>query len=371
MFPSGLTLPTKEIDGGFVETSGKRVFDISVAPDVTAPNGKGGEWLIDPNNINIVSGSGNTNINTTNPFVSTDDSAQLGVDLITAALTGGASVTITTGTGGANSQDGDITFTANLDFSGTGSNSLSLIAADDIIINGQIAATAPLAGDLLDLTLQASNGNATDGDNVQINNTIDLNGGNLTINANGVNGVGITQSGAITQAAGAGAATFNGGAGAITLNAANDFTGAVSLNNSGANNVAVTDANAIDLGPSSVGTGTLTVNGVGITQSGAITQAAAAGAATFNGGAGAITLNAANDFTGAVSLNNSGANNVAVTDANAINLGASSVGTGTLTVNGVGITQSGAITQAAGAGAATFNGGAGAITLNAANDFTG
>ncbi|MEJ2565209.1 MAG: hypothetical protein P8141_04435, partial [Gammaproteobacteria bacterium] len=279
---------------------------------MTAPNGKGGEWLIDPNNINIVSGSGNTNINTTNPFVSTDDSAQLGVDLITAALTGGASVTITTGTGGANSQDGDITFTANLDFSGTGSNSLSLIAADDIIINGQIAATAPLAGDLLDLTLQASNGNATDGDNVQINNTIDLNGGNLTINANG----------AVNQRAGnlaVAAANINAGAGSINLTqAANDFTAAVSLNNSGANNVAVTDANAINLGASSVGTGTLTVNGVGITQSGAITQAAGSGAATFNGGAGAITLNAANDFTGAVSLNNSGANNVAVTDANAI-----------------------------------------------------
>ena len=354
-------------NGGFVETSGKRVFDISATPDVSAPNGKGGEWLIDPNNIDIVSGGGAINISSTNPFATTDDSAQLDVALIQAALTGGANVTITTGTAGANTQDGDITFTANLDFSAKGTNSLSLIAADDIIISGQISATTPVAGDMLNLTLDASNGNTADGDNVQINNTIDLNGGNLTINA----------AGAINQTAGnlaVAAASINAGAGSINLTqAANDFTGAVSLNNSGANNVAITDANALNLGASSVGTGTLTVNGVGITQSGTLTQAAAAGAATFNGGAGVITLtDASNDFTGAVSLNNSGANNVAITDGNALNLGASSVGTGTLTVNGVGITQSGTLTQAALAGAATFIGGAGVITLsNAGNDFTG
>src|SRR5204862_466823 len=133
----------------------------------------------------------------------------------------------------------------------------------------------------------------------------------------------------------------------------------VAFSNSGANNITVTDSNAIVLGTSSVGTGTFTVNAVGITQTGAITQASSAGAATFNAGAGVITLGSANDFTGSVSLNNSGANNVSVTDSNAISIGTSSVGTGTLTVTGVGITQSGAITQAGSAGAATFNAGAG------------
>jgi len=65
-------------------------------------------------------------------------------------------------------------------------------------------------------------------------------------------------------------------------------------------------------------------------------------------GLGCITLTTAtNDFTGAVSLNNSGANNVSVTDANAIVLGASAVGTGTLGVTAGGaITEDGAITQA-------------------------
>jgi len=97
----------------------------------------------------------------------------------------------------------------------------------------------------------------------------------------------------------------------ITLTTAtNDFTGAVSLNNSGRTTSRVTDANAIVLGTSSVGTGTLTVTATGantITQTGAITQVAAAGAASFTTGAGPITLtNAANNFTGAVSLTTPG-----------------------------------------------------------------
>ena len=109
-----------------------------------------------------------------------------------------------------------------------------------------------------------------------------------------------------------GTSNFNAGANAITLtNGSNDFTGAVSLNNSGANNVSVTDTNAIILGASNVGSGTLTVNATGansITQTGAIVQAAGAGIASFTTGGGVITLtNAGNDFTGAVSATNTGA----------------------------------------------------------------
>ena len=141
----------------------------------------------------------------------------------------------------------------------------------------------------------------------------------------------------------------------------------------------MTDANAIVLGASTVGSGTLAVKASGansITQTGAIVQAAGAGAASFTTGAGAITLtNAANNFVGAVSLNNTGPNNVALTDANAIIVGASSVGSGTLAVKASGansITQTGPIVQAAGAGGASFTTGGAAITLaNAGNDFTG
>ena len=86
----------------------------------------------------------------------------------------------------------------------------------------------------------------------------------------------------------------------------------------------MTDANAIILGASSVGSGTLTVTATGanaITQTGAIVQAAGAGGASFTTGGAAITLaNAGNDFTGSVSLTNTGANNVSVRDANALTL---------------------------------------------------
>ena len=109
-----------------------------------------------------------------------------------------------------------------------------------------------------------------------------------------------------------GTSSFTSGANAITLtNTSNALTGAVTLSNSGANDVSLTNNRLLSLGNVGVGTGTLTLTGVGISQvaSTAITQAAAAGAVSFVGGAGVLTLaNTGNSFTGAVSLSNSGAN---------------------------------------------------------------
>ena len=48
--------------GGFVETSGRESFVILNTPDTTAPAGEGGQWLIDPNDIEIVAGGGNVNL---------------------------------------------------------------------------------------------------------------------------------------------------------------------------------------------------------------------------------------------------------------------------------------------------------------------
>jgi hypothetical protein len=151
---------------------------------------------------------------------------------------------------------------------------------------------------------------------------------NLSINSGGT----ISQNGLITVV---GLATFNAGANPITLtNPSNNFTGAVSLTNTGANNVAIRDVNTINFAASSLGNGTLSVNAVGITQTGAITQAANAGAVTFNAGAGVITLaNVGNDFTGLVSLNNSGNNNVSVQDSTDLPIGLSNLGSGTLNLN--------------------------------------
>lgn len=152
--------------------------------------------------------------------------------------------------------------------------------------------------------------------------------------------------GAITQTAlsafqVSGTSTFNAGANAITIaNASNDFIGAVSLSNTGANAVQITDANALTLGTLSVaagnltaistgalnlGTGTVGGNLTAISNGGTITETGAlaiAGASTFSAGNGAITLtDAGNDFGGTVTLFNSGANDIAIRDVNALDLG--------------------------------------------------
>ena len=141
-------------DGGFVETSGLESFVILHTPDTTAPNGEGGHWLIDPNDIEIVPGGGNVSIEGTDPFTSTDDSARLGIDLIIAALNGGQSVTVQTTESGANSEDGDIDLNAAFDIElTTGTNTLILDAHGDIVIRETISDAR--GGAALNLVLDA------------------------------------------------------------------------------------------------------------------------------------------------------------------------------------------------------------------------
>ncbi|MCP4996893.1 MAG: filamentous hemagglutinin N-terminal domain-containing protein, partial [Gammaproteobacteria bacterium] len=117
-------------DGGFIETSGKKGLEILSAPDISAVFGGGGSWLIDPNNITILAGNGNTNVNNTDPFVTSEDGASLGVGLIlTALMANNADVMITTASAGSNTEDGDITLLTNIDYNGIGTgDSLTLIA---------------------------------------------------------------------------------------------------------------------------------------------------------------------------------------------------------------------------------------------------
>lgn len=171
----------------------------------------------------------------------------------------------------------------------------------------------------------------------------------------------ITNSGTITVG---GTATFDLGATQdITVNnAANDFN-AVAITS--ANNVFLTDTNALVLNASTVnGDLHLTTNG-SITQAGAIT---ANGTTTLNAGSGNnITLTtAANNFN---SVGITSGNNVSLRDTNAIDLAASTInGTFTLTAAGA-ITDSGNINVT---GATTITAGAANnITLNSAgNDFS-
>jgi len=180
------------------------------------------------------------------------------------------------------------------------------------------------------------------------------------------NGNAITETGGLTVG---GSATITAGAAPITLTSANDFQGAVTLSNSGANAIQVVDVNAFQLGTVTTAND-LSVSGVGITQSGSLTVG---GATTVNAGAGAIALGTTtNALNGTVSLNNSGANNVTLVNNVATILATSNVGSGALSVTSNGaIAQTGSIAQAAGAGTATFVAGANPITLTQVNDFTG
>ncbi len=174
-------------NGGFIETSGLKGFQITSAPDISSPFGLGGEWLIDPNNIRIVAGNANDRVNDGLPltvetaFETTGDDAILGVDLIVAALAASnASVTVTTGAASPDSELGNITFEALLDFDGikTSNKRLTLNAANDIIFMNDTSITDsnPDTADSLSINLYAR-GDITLNDGV----VIKTRGGDFTV----------------------------------------------------------------------------------------------------------------------------------------------------------------------------------------------
>ncbi|HTM28469.1 MAG TPA: hypothetical protein VL097_03835, partial [Rhodanobacter sp.] len=241
-------------NGGFVETSSHGALTITSTPQAGArkAGGLGGEWLIDPSNITIVA-NGNTGINAGNPFVSTNDGAQLGVDLIIQALTSGTSVTITTGSG---SEAGDITLNADLDYNGTGTKALTLDAANNIVLNNRIFDSTP-GSDVLNLSLLAGN-------SISLNSDITLGGGSAMLTA---------AAGSISQAAGkllsGGDLTLNAATGIGAGGAIETSVDTLTFANSGAGGVALNDADDLTVSGStgsgdvniSARTGDLTIGG--------------------------------------------------------------------------------------------------------------
>lgn len=110
-------------DGGFIETSGLKSFHIATSPDVHAVLGNGGEWLIDPYDIRIVSGTTCNNINscptpTPPTYTPSGQNAQIGWNLIEDVLDNDSGTTVTISTASTNTQNrqnGDITFDLNND----------------------------------------------------------------------------------------------------------------------------------------------------------------------------------------------------------------------------------------------------------------
>jgi filamentous hemagglutinin family protein len=220
-------------DGGFVEISGGEYFEIGQVPDVTAANGTAGHWLIDPvgNDLSIVAGGGNTNINAADPFATTSDSASVGWNLILAALIAGTSVTVTTTASGGPAQNGDINVMTDLDYNGIGTGkSLTLTAIGDITFSNKIFDSSG-TDDILNLNLNSggaiafnASGNVISGNLVA--STLNGVGGNFTIGSVADLSVTGTGSSSITAFDFVFDATLNfSGTGTFSLNNSSTSTG--------------------------------------------------------------------------------------------------------------------------------------------------
>lgn len=159
-------------DGGFIETSGDivRIGDRS-SIQANAPQGKAGQWLIDPVNITI-SNDGGDDLNGTN----------INPDSVTNALEGGTSVTLNTDRAG--NDDGTITVNGKISVQNSNrSATLTLRANKAININNDISFTGN-QGSHTNLTLET-----TDADS-SITNRANINIGDGTLNiTTGKNGV--------------------------------------------------------------------------------------------------------------------------------------------------------------------------------------
>ena len=148
--------------------------------DASRPHGKGGEWLLDPNNITINT-TADANVAGSPNFVTTDDSAVVTVNSIQTALNAGTSVSITTGTAGANTQNGDITVASSIAKTAGGDATLTLKAHRNITVNAGVGITSNTGK--LNMVFHADGDAVPNQDGaVQLGNgTFTTNGGDFTI----------------------------------------------------------------------------------------------------------------------------------------------------------------------------------------------
>jgi filamentous hemagglutinin family protein len=221
-------------NGGFVETSSRGALTIQMTPDIAAPNGQGGTWLIDPNNITIVpDGIGTTNVTSSNPFASTGDGATLEVGLIQTALRSG-NVTIATTTAAPNTEPGTITLVTPLDYDGIGTDrTLTLDAHSSIFLVAPIQDSDPVTGDRLNLALNADIA-GTGAGQVFSSNPISTQGGSIVARGSSIFFV----------------RSVDSGGGAIDLTALNPTQGITLLDrlNAGSGNLTLTADNLFLVG---------------------------------------------------------------------------------------------------------------------------
>lgn len=298
-------------DGGQIETSGKsRIsFGDTFAVDTLAPFGKAGTLLIDPTDFVIQTAGG---------------------DMTPAVLIGllaASNVTIDSTSGGGGTT-GTIYVNNAIANTAAAARSLTLNAVGDIQISAGISSSIAA----LDLNLQA-------GGNVIVGAAVTTLNGNLV--TTGYNGA--------------------GSAGTFTSSAAIDV---------GSGNFTLNQTGAVSIGGNVTSTGTVTLNA-----DGAVTQSAAyfsGPASLVIGGTGSVALTDPTNAFGSITLNRTGTStNVDIVTSISPSLQASTLGTGTFSISGVGFTQAGSIAQDAAGGTVTIDGNAGSVTLSSINTFTG
>lgn len=162
---------------GFIETSGG---NLGVWGDVLI--GQGGQWLLDPTKITIVGVPGDATPALDDITFSPDDSANDSIfwiqdSVINAALNNDADVTLQTNANGAQAGDIELRSDASILKTSMGDSTFSLLAHNDIIIDGTIDATGTGA---LNVFLNADfDGSGGDAD-IFVQNNINTNGGTFT-----------------------------------------------------------------------------------------------------------------------------------------------------------------------------------------------
>ena len=187
--------------------------------------------------------------------------------------------------------------------------------------------------------------------------------GTLTLEAAGA----ITQTGAIDADS---AANFVAGANAITLtNTVNDFSGAVSLSNSGTNDIALKDVNDLELGTITTGQNLAVTASGSISDSGVITVAGTTALDNSGGTNAAIVLDSANVFTGAVSFTTDTGSDITIVDTTAFDVQALAVNSLSISAGGD-ISDSGVLDIATTV-SLTTTASNGNVVLDQASDFDG
>jgi filamentous hemagglutinin family protein len=182
-------------NGGFVETSGASL-DLQTVPVISAPNGQGGTWLLDPYEVDITDNGGSSSISS--PYVGASGVSTINQSAILSALqsagAGGHVIIEATGTADDSVNTGTIEWSqpnsTPFDISSlTGNPTLYLEASTLVQFNNVTihSSTGASGGSLnLDINEPGNPTNYSTPGNVQVlGSTIELNGGNFSATGQG------------------------------------------------------------------------------------------------------------------------------------------------------------------------------------------